>query len=854
MNLKYRTLLGWFCGALVALSVSTADAVQVRENMLDSRLAEVVLTSKADLSVINQAGGIIDRVVGNIAEVYLLEQDFDDLRARGFSVRWIPDLKTEFMQQLWEETRGGPSPLLDYHTNNEIEADFSTWQTTYPTLFQYGSIGLSVDGRNIWVAKLSDNVTVDEPEIEVKYISTMHGNEPLGTEMCMYFIEDMLVQYGRDPELTELMDDFEVWIIPLMNPDGHANGERWNSNGVDLNRDFPDRVDDSVNTTAGRQIETAHVMNWSWDHTFVLSANFHTGSLVVNYPWDNNYTHQDIYSPTPEDPLFVHLSLQYSRWNSPMYNSSVFPQGITNGADWYHILGGMQDWNYTWMGDKEVTIELSTTFEPDTSLLDDYWDDNHLSMRRYLLEAKYGVRGIVSDSVTGSPIAADVQLWDIPYLTYASPVHGDYHRILQAGTYSLTFSAPGYQSKTFPSVVVPADSFTVLDVQLARAPSAVISTDPVVISETIGECDSLDVPFTVVNTGDLSLSWSAEEGFVNQGGYGSAVGAGWRFIDSDQPGGPVYDWVDITGIGQELNFSSDDQNLGPYAIGFDFPFYGQIRNNLRVAANGWISFTSSATGETSWRNKYLPDATAPENMIAAWWDDLSPQRVGSSVHLYTNNTDSLIVTFTSVPSYADNGLYTFQFILLASGKIIFQYNDMGEFRLNSSSIGLQNSDRTKGSTVVYNQLYIHDNMAIAYCPHSMVQLIPSSGTVPAQSTLPVTARLKSCCLPSGVSSGMLAISSNDPVTPILEVTVTLDVTTGPTPEPVTDLVILPELDNIRLSWTSAANADSYYVWHSQDFPVELTAPNFVASVDDTTYLDTAAAADTRGFYVVTSVR
>jgi len=506
------------------------------------------------------------------------------------------------------------------------------------------------------------------------------------------------------------------------------------------------------------------------------------------------------------------------------------------------------------MGDKEVTIELSTTFEPDTSLLDDYWDDNHLSMRRYLLEAKYGVRGIVSDSVTGSPIAADVQLWDIPYLTYASPVHGDYHRILQAGTYSLTFSAPGYQSKTFPSVVVPADSFTVLDVQLARAPSAVISTDPVVISETIGECDSLDVPFTVVNTGDLSLTWSAEEGFVNQGGYGSAVGAGWRFIDSDQPGGPVYDWVDITGIGQELNFSSDDQNLGPYAIGFDFPFYGQIRNNLRVAANGWISFTSSATGETSWRNKYLPDATAPENMIAAWWDDLSPQRVGSSVHLYTNNTDSLIVTFTSVPSYADNGLYTFQFILLASGKIIFQYNDMGEFRLNSSSIGLQNSDRTKGSTVVYNQLYIHNNMAIAYCPHSMVQLIPSSGTVPAQSTLPVTARLKSCCLPSGVSSGMLAISSNDPVTPLLEVTVTLDVTTAPTPEPVTDLVILPELDNIRLSWTSAANADSYYVWHSQDYPVELAAPNFVASVDDTTYLDTDASADARGFYVVTSVR
>ncbi|MFH1011450.1 MAG: M14 family zinc carboxypeptidase [bacterium] len=851
MTLKYRAFWTLLLASLMVFAVSL-DAARVHKNMLSSRLAEVQLTSKADLRVIDEVGGIVDIVRGNIAEVYLLEEDFNQLRARGFSLRWIPDLKSESLKKLWDETRDGPDPLLEYHTNAEIEADFIAWQATYPNLFHYESVGLTVQGRNMWAAKVSDNVTADEPEIEVKYISTMHGNEPLGTEMCMYFIEDLLTGYGSDPELTELMENFEIWLIPMMNPDGNYNSTRYNANGVDLNRDFPDRVDDSVNTTAGRQIETAHVMNWSWAHNFVLSANFHTGALVVNYPWDNNYTHQDIYSPTPEDPLFIHLSLQYSQYNSPMYNNPSFPNGITNGADWYHILGGMQDWNYVWMGDKEVTIELSNTSWPNPSQLPQYWNDNRLSMRRYLIEAKYGVRGMVSDSATGDPLRANVQLGTYSYLTYSSALHGEYYRIFQNGTYALTFSSPGYESKAFPSVVVSGGVPTILNVPLKRAPSAVISTDPTAISEAIGICDSADVLFTIVNSGDLTMNWSAVENYVNGGGYGSAVGGGWRFIDSDQPGGPVYGWVDISGLGQQLSFASDDQNLGPYSIGFDFPFYGQRFSSIRVAANGWISFTSTATGETSWRNKYLPDNTAPENIIAAWWDDLSPHRTGTMVRLYTNNTDSLVLSFNNVQSYQDNGLYNFQTILLASGKIVFQYANMGTNRLNSSTIGLQNSNRTKGSTVIYNQLYIHNNMAIAYCPSSMVALVPVSGTVPAHSSQSVTARLKSCCVPTSVTEGILGISSNDPVTPLLEVPVTLDVTTAP-PEPVTDLMILPEPPNVRLLWTAVAQADSYYVWRSEAYPVELTGGNFVGSVADTTYLD-ASVADSSAFYVITSVR
>lgn len=824
--------------------------------MLGSRLAEIEIRSEPDLSLITKIGGIIDHYRDDrFAHVYLLPEDFDFLREQGYAVRWIRDLQTEHMQELWALTGGSDNPLADYHTNNEIAADFAAWQTAYPNYFHYETIGLSVQGRNIWAAKVSDNVNDDEPEIEVKYISTMHGNEPVGTENCLRFIDELLIQYGIDPELTELMNDFEMWFIPTMNPDGNAVGQRWNANGVDLNRDFPDRINDSVNTTAGRQIETAHVMNWSAQHNFVLSANFHTGAIVVNYPWDGNVSGQNVYTACPEDALFIHISRRYSQYNLPMYNNPAFPpDGITNGADWYVIYGGMQDWNYVWMGDRETTIELSNQQPPDTSQLEQLWQDNRLSMRYYLLEAKYGVRGIVTDSATSEPLRASIQLGASPYLTFSGALHGEYYQILQNGTYALTFAAPGYQSRAFSNVVVANNIPTILDVQLARAPSAQIVVSPESLDVAIDVCDSADVPLTISNSGTLALDWNAVEAYMNFGGYGSAVGGGWRFIDSDQPGGPVYQWRDLTGIGQGLIFTGDDQNLGPYNIGFTFPFYGQSFNTLRVAANGWLSFTSSATGQPSYSNQYLPNiGSAPENLVAAWWDDLSPHRVGAGVRLWTNNTDSLIVSFTNVQSFADGGVYNFECILENSGKITYQYANMGVNRLNSATIGLQNSDRTKGTTVVYNQYYIHNNMAISFCPNSMVTLIPAAGIVAPQSSQLVTARLKSCCLPDSVSSGILNISSNDPVNPVLAYNVTLNVGAVP-PDAVTDLVIYPDGVNIRLLWSAAAGAVSYDIYRSTIYPVNIEPGNFIANVSGTNYVDTSPPPGYVGYYAIVSVR
>lgn len=846
MTVKY---IAFGCLLTLCITMNLAEARQLRPDMTASRLAQVSITSSIDLQTITDAGGIIENVIGSVAYIYLLEEDFSRLRAQGFTIEWIADEQTEFIKQLWVITGGTDNPLADYHTNNEIQAEFAAWQTAYPNLFHYESIGNSVQGRPLWVAKVSDNVNTDEAEIEVKYISTMHGNEPVGTENCMRFINELLTQYASDAELNDLMTNYEMWFLPLMNPDGNTLGQRWNANGVDLNRDFPDRIQDSVNTTAGRAIETAHVMNWSAQHNFVLSANFHTGAVVTNYPWDGNTSGQNVYTACPEDALFIYLSRRYSQYNSPMYNNPSFPPyGITNGADWYVIYGGMQDWNYVWMGDREVTIELSNAQPPDTSQLETLWQQNRLSMRYYWLEAKYGIRGIVTDSTTGLPLRANIRLGASPYSTFSSALLGEYYRILQNGTYSLTFSAAGYASKTFSNIVVANGVPTILNVALARTPSAEISVNPDTISSAINECDSLDLPFTVTNSGLLALNWSAQEAYFSNAGMGSAVGAGWRFLDSDHSGGPVYQWRDISGVGQAIAFTGDDQNLGPYNIGFAFPYYGSNFTTLRVAGNGWISFTSTST---SYSNQNLPNSISPENLLAPWWDDLSPQRAGTAIRLYSN-ADSCIISFTNVQSYSGGGVYNFQVILQPSGKITYQYANMGSSRLNSATIGLQNSDRTKGTTVVYNALYIHNNMAIAFCPRSAIELIPTSGTVATQSSQQVIARLRSCCLPDSISASTLVITSNDPLHPVLNVPVTSNVGAVP-PDAVNNLTIMPQGASILLNWSAAANAAGYDIYRSDTYPVALTPGNLLASTSATTYLDTSPPG-LKQFYVIVATR
>jgi subtilisin-like proprotein convertase family protein len=425
--------------------------------------AEITLDSPGQIDGLVKMDLDIARIIGDVVTVYVDDDQLALLEERGFNIRRIPYRAKLFADSLWRATKGTDNPMAAYHTYEELTADLDSIASAHPTLCRLDSIGASVQGRALWFMKISDNVNLEEDEPEFKYISTMHGDEPVGTELCLYLIEYLMENYGSDSLATFLVDETEIWIMPLMNPDGNAAHNRENAHGVDLNRNFPDIIDDPSSDTTGREPETKAIMLWEEDQTSILSANFHTGALVVNYPWDRTHDYN------PDDTLFHHISLTYSSTNIPMWNSPYFENGVVRGSEWYIIHGGMQDWNYYWMGCNEVTIELSDIFWPDPSTLPQYWDDNRESMLNYMARVHDGVRGLVTDASSGLPVTATVEVQGIDHEVYTDADVGDYHRMLLPGTYTLEFSAAGYSPVTVPDVVVVAESTTVVDVQMYAA-------------------------------------------------------------------------------------------------------------------------------------------------------------------------------------------------------------------------------------------------------------------------------------------------------------------------------------------------------------------------------------------------
>ena len=419
----------------------------------------VELDTRADVDLLTEAGVIVGSVRESEATVFGRPDDITLLREWGFDPEPI--------------TVGREAPF-GYPTYDEMAAQLQTWAETYDDIARLTSLGTSVEGRQLWAIRINTDPDTPTDKPAFKYVSTMHGDEPLGTVLMMKLIERLLTDFDTDERITDLVESTDIWIVPLMNPDGYEVRSRFNANGVDLNRDFPIYPNDFTGTLfddeplhdEGREPETVHIMRWTAENRFVLSANLHTGSLVVNYPYDDDGGRSGVEQPTPDDALFRDLSLRYAMNNPTLYNSTEFPFGITNGAAWYVIRGGMQDWNYRYAACKEVTLELSYIKAPPSGMLTTLWLENEESLLTYLEAVHIGVRGIVSDADTGAPVEARIRVDDNPQPVFTNPVVGHYHRLLLPGTYTLTVDAPGYHTAVIEHVEVEDGPATVVDIAL----------------------------------------------------------------------------------------------------------------------------------------------------------------------------------------------------------------------------------------------------------------------------------------------------------------------------------------------------------------------------------------------------
>jgi len=350
----------------------------------------------------------------------------------------------------------------------------------YPEICRLDTFGTSEEGRLLLALNISDRADTDEPEPAFLYSAAIHGDELVGMVLLLRFAHTLLDGYGIDSEVDRVVNGLSIWINPLSNPDGtYASDEglsmkgaqRMNINGVDLNRDFPQPGIDAASDTSGRARETIAMMEFLTAHRFTLSANLHSGAEVVNYPWDHTHElHVD-------DDWYRFVSREYAdeaRAVDPGY-MALFSNGITNGADWYRIFGGRQDYVNFFLEGREITLELSEAMLLESDLLEEFWEKNHRSLLNYMSQCMYGIRGTVSDTETDAPLEARIYIpgHDTTYsVVHSSGKHGDFYRPIREGAYDLVISSPGYLNDTIPGVEVTDFETTALQVKLQPDPKA----------------------------------------------------------------------------------------------------------------------------------------------------------------------------------------------------------------------------------------------------------------------------------------------------------------------------------------------------------------------------------------------
>ncbi|XP_066502656.1 carboxypeptidase D, b isoform X2 [Hoplias malabaricus] len=390
---------------------------------------------------------------------------------------------------------------LKYYNHAELTRRLWRFSEKFPHICRVSSAGKSVEGRELWVVRVTTDPDREEPgKPRFKYLGNVHGNEAVSRQVLVYLTEFLLTRYGVEPRVTELLNRTDIYIMPTMNPDGferategqcEGNKGRENAKRVDLNSKFPDNSDlsDPSRVLESEAPEVTAVSKWILQKKFVLSGNLLGGSIVASYPFDHSSSHttSGMYSQTPDDALFCYLAQTYAEKQPVMKEGrpscsddpkEVFKDNINNGAELYSIQGvRMQDFNYFQGNCFEVSFGLGYCKYPLASELYTEWTNNREALLTYIEKVHIGIKGYVMNS-------AGMGLPD-SYISVAGIDHnittlsfGDYYRLLLPGTYNITASFPGYILKTVNNVKVTEGKATILNFTLKDSSEEMLVSEP----------------------------------------------------------------------------------------------------------------------------------------------------------------------------------------------------------------------------------------------------------------------------------------------------------------------------------------------------------------------------------------
>ncbi|MBU0691851.1 choice-of-anchor J domain-containing protein [bacterium] len=313
-------------------------------------------------------------------------QDIEFLQELGYRYEiLIDDMEAFYADRARSE--GSLDDMGGYKTLSEIVAELDQIHADHPAITSAKfSIGLSLEGNDIWCMKISDNPEIDEDEIELLFTSLTHAREPAGMELLFVFFDYLTNNYspGSGNESTELIDNREFYWIPCVNPDGYLyneltnpdGGGMWRKNrrnnggsyGVDLNRNYGfnwgyddggsspiPSEEDYRGPSAFSEPETQAYRDFVESRDFLVAMNYHTYQNLVLYPWGVEEYEGGL---TEEDSLFSLMadSMAY-------YIFQVNGASYGTGTAWqtlYSVNGDANDWCYGEQTTKDRIFAFTT--------------------------------------------------------------------------------------------------------------------------------------------------------------------------------------------------------------------------------------------------------------------------------------------------------------------------------------------------------------------------------------------------------------------------------------------------------------------------------------------------------------
>jgi len=411
--------------SLAGSAVAQQPSADLRARYAVPQSARAVLVDM-DATVLHGSGD------GDFTAI-LSDDDVAALQTLGYAPRLLP----ADQQETGESAAAG-----GWSSYATMRAAFLSYAASYPAIAAYEVLGPTIQGREIFALRISGNVLVEEDEPEIAFFASHHGDEFASGEIAYDWALELLDDYGIDPVATAFVDDNEIWVIPLLNPDGRALGTRTNAAGVDLNRDTGFNWDSQGGSSAPwSQLESKALQAFLEQSNISLAVTMHCSGNVFLYPWGF------LPSGAPDNVVIQQVGALYANGASYQLKNSW--------AD-YETHGELLDSVYGLLGALCFTAEISNNL----SLYANSYSRNKAGMDAFCAVAGDGLHGMITDAVTGQPLRAAMNIANNPVRSFSDGEVGDLHRLVRPGTYTVTISANGYEPQTISGLAVSAGNTT----------------------------------------------------------------------------------------------------------------------------------------------------------------------------------------------------------------------------------------------------------------------------------------------------------------------------------------------------------------------------------------------------------